>query len=305
MLSLRNLALLVVLASSAWLPPLAFAKKCKSDRDIGAIGHRQIPCGVTNVSNWYSVEKEKQLGTEMAAGFDKNIKFVDDAPTVAYINRLAQNLLQNSDSRIPITLRVVDSDDVYGITLAGGYQYLTRGLILKMQSEGELASALARGIAHTAMRSATRELTQANLIGMVMIAQRTSSPANSTSAYDLANSLTLLSLKRDDELRADYFGTQYLYKAGYDPECFIRFVQTVWPVTAPTTTQTSKAFSTFPPTPARIKTLREEIEKILPSRNGAVADTPEFREFREHLLSVTPPTSAPPATVPILHRGDQ
>jgi beta-barrel assembly-enhancing protease len=304
MVVLRNLALLGLFAFSALFPVVASAKKCKSDRDVAAIGHRHVPCGAP-IANWYSVEKEKQLGAELSAAFDKNTKFVDDAETVAYITRLAQTLAQNSDSTIPIAVRVIDSDNVYGISLAGGYQYLTFGLLLKMQSEGELGSALARGIAHTALRSATRELTQANLLKMAGVPlQGASYPSNTTSASDLGSALALLKFRRDDELRADYFGIQYLYKAGYDPDCFIRFVETVWPSPSSAAATRTESLSVFPPTEDRIKHLREEAAEILPSRNGAVTDTPEFGKFREHLLSLSRPTPAPPATIPILHRQD-
>jgi predicted Zn-dependent protease len=54
-------------------------------------------------------------------------------------------------------------------------------------------------------------------------------PGNNTSDSGLAGPLTFLKFRRDDELDADYFGVQYLYKAGYDAECFIRFIQAVWP----------------------------------------------------------------------------
>jgi len=82
-------------------------------------------------------------------------------PAIAvYLARVTQKLAQNSDADLPISIQVMDSDDVDAFTLPGGYQYISLGLLLRLESEGELASVLARGIAHTALHSATREMTR-------------------------------------------------------------------------------------------------------------------------------------------------
>jgi predicted Zn-dependent protease len=106
--------------------------------------------------------------------------------------------------------------------------------------------------------------------------------ANSASGQDFSVPLTLIKFSRDDESAADYFGVQYLYKSGYAPECFISFVQKVWP---PQAHPTAKAFSPFPLFPERLDALRKEISEILPKQNGAVTNTENFLAFREHLLS--------------------
>ena len=89
--------------------------------------------------------------------------------------------------------------------------------------------------------------------------------------------------ERKEELNADYFGVQYLYKSGYDPGCFLTIIQTVWTDNSP------KVFITFPPVSERLKALQEEISEILPKRDGAVTNTPEFAVFREHLLKLNSP----------------
>ncbi len=106
----------------------------------------------------------------------------------------------------------------------------------------------------------------------------------------MAAPLTLLKFRRQDESAADYFGIQYLYKSGYDPECFIGFIQKAWPLSGITT---AKAFSPFPPLPERLKALEKEISEGLPKRSGAITSTDEFAAFREHLLSLTPPKPSP------------
>jgi predicted Zn-dependent protease len=297
-----GLALILVispLSNSAY--PSSEKKRAKAYRDINAIGHRVIgyPSGY---GNWYSLDKEKEIGTQVSAAFEKSTALLNDSITQTYLDRLAQTITLNSDSQLPITIRVIDSEDSYALTLMGGYQYISRGLILQLQNEGELAAAIARGIAHTALRSATGEATRASLMKMmtvpVIFNGQNGVAANSTDP-GLAVPMALLKFRRDDEYSADYFGVQYLYKSGYDPECFISFVQEAWP---PPGKPMVTAFSPFPPLPERLKALENEIREILPKRSGAVTSTEEFAAVRKHLLTLTPPKQSPMG--PTLLRSD-
>jgi len=278
-------------------------KRSRSDRNIDAIGHRKI----AYISpNWYPIDKEKEMGETQSAILEQAPALLSDDGTIAYLERLAQAIAHNSDAQIPITIRIIDSAEAYEITLPGGYQYITRGLLLSVQNEGELASALARGIAHTALRSAMSEFITAKLmhaatISPIFVGQ--DAPISTTSDSGSAVPLTLRRMKRKEELDADYFGVQYLYRAGYDPACFIHFVQTAWAKDGASGSPTANAFSPFPRLPDRLKGLETEVGEILPKRDGAVATTPEFKEFHEHLRSLTPVKSEPKSQ-PKLNRVD-
>jgi predicted Zn-dependent protease len=265
-------------------------KRAKAYRDINAIGDRVIGYP-TGVGNWYSLDKEKELGTQVSDAFEKSIPLLRDSMTESYLDRLGQTLARNSDAQLPITIRVVDSEDSFTLTLAGGYQYISRGLLLQLENEGELAAAIARGVAHTALRSATGEATRTNLVELASVPPIFSTGLPSgTSDRDLAAPLTMLHFRRKDESAADYFGVQYLYKSGYAPECFISFIQKAWPSQ---TRATAKAFSPFPLLPERLEALRKEIDEILPKQGSAITNTEDFAAFREHLLGLAPPKPLP------------
>ena len=250
--------------------------------------------------NWYSVDKEKQAGAQLSAAFEHTHPLLQDAAVDAYVERLAQKLSQDSDARMPITIRIVDSDDVYAVTLPGGYQYLSRGLLLIVDDEAGLATVLARGIAHTALRSATMEQTKDNLVQVMTIPLvflgNSPQPVNAS----LAVPLTELKFEREAEIDADYFGLQYEYKAGYDPEAFVRVVQKIWSL--PRYTNMPDAFSCFPPLSLRIMALHNEIDEILPKDHAGIETTPEFAEFRKHLQSL-PPARQQELTQPKLIRA--
>jgi predicted Zn-dependent protease len=226
-------------------------KRSKAYRDINAIGHRVIGYQ-SGLGNWYSLDKERQIGAQVSAEHEKSIPLLQDATTQAYLDRLVQTIALNSDTQFPITIRLVDSEDSFALTLAGGYQYISRGLLLQMENEGELAAAIARGIAHTSLRSATGLATRAILMKAMTVP--VTFGANGTTGQDFSAPLTLIKFNRDEESAADYFGVQYLYKSGYAPECFISFVQKVWP---PQAQPTTKAFSPFPLLPDRREALRK------------------------------------------------
>jgi len=274
-------------------------KKPKAYRDINAIGHRVVGYQ-GGYENWYSLDREKQIGAQLSAEYEKSTLLVHDGATQAYLDRLAHTISQNSDAQFPITTHVVDSEDSFAVTLAGGYQYISRGLLLQMENEGELAALIARGIAHTSLRSATGLATRASLMKVMTVPLIFVGPdgatGNSTSDKNMSVPLTFLKFSRDDESAADYFGIQYLYKSGYSPECFISFIQKVWP---PKAQPASKAFSSFPPLPERLEALRTEIQEILPKQSTAITNTESFTTFREHLLTLAP-SPKPSPTKPTL-----
>src|SRR5260370_35235564 len=143
---------------------------------------------------------------------------------------------------------------------------------------------MARGIAHTSLRSGTTAATKDEAMQLVMIPLMLSMPwpgDSSSNATPFAIPSSLLKLRQDDELDADYFGVQYLYKAGYDPKCFTRFVQRVWGTNSVKAKNVPKALSTFPPLDERLAALQNEIPNILPSRDGALVSMAEIKAFKE------------------------
>src|SRR5437868_10226917 len=82
-------------------------KKPKAYRDINAIGHRVIGYQ-SGLGNWYSLDKEKQIGAQASAEYENPTPLIRDGVMQAYLDRLAQTVSQNSDTQFPITTRVVD-----------------------------------------------------------------------------------------------------------------------------------------------------------------------------------------------------
>ena len=93
------------LAASLLLVNPALADDKKKDPD--EIGNRDVSKGV--IPNWYSIEKEIALGKQMAQEVERQAKIVDDPIIAEYVNRVGQNLVRNSDAKVPFTIKVIDS----------------------------------------------------------------------------------------------------------------------------------------------------------------------------------------------------
>jgi len=274
----------------------AAVKRSKSDRDISAIGRRDIVHGDER-KFITSTEKERQLGAQQLAAIEHSVKLITDPAIAKYLSELAEKIGRNSDAQMSISVVIVDSNSIDTCTSPGGYQYITRGLLVHAESEGELASVLAHGVAQTALHLPTRQQVRQALMAVF-------TPMQSTIPVSSCTSLSSLSLssgvRRTDAFDADYFAVQYLYKSGYDPDCYLRFVQHTWPVGPKIVT-----FSDFPPTHERLNTLRREIADILPPQTQSVVSTSAFEEFQLHLRDLPPLPPEPDRPVLIRRRSNE
>jgi predicted Zn-dependent protease len=262
--------------------------KTGSKDDVEAIGNRKIGSG-KGLGNWYSLEKEIKMGKEFAQQIEASVKLVQDPVVNEYINRVGQNLVRNSDARVPFTIKVIDSDDINAMALPGGFFYINSGLILAADEEAELAGVMAHEIAHVAARHATRSMTRgnlANLASIPLIFIGGGLGYGVRSAAGLAFPLTFLTFSRGFETEADFLGLQYMYKAGYDPQAFISFFEKIQAKEKKKPGTLAKAFATHPQTPDRIQKSQEEIERVLPSREQYVVSTSEFDQVKARLAAL-------------------
>jgi hypothetical protein len=267
--------------------PEAKDQKIKHDGgkdDVDAIGNRKI-----GGMDWYSIEKEIRLGKEYAMQIEQSMKMVKDPVVNEYINRIGQNLVRNSDAKVPFTIKVVDSDEVNAFALPGGFFYVNSGLILAADEEAELAGVMAHEIAHVAARHATRGATRAELANFLSIPLIFVGGGIGYAAREVAGiglPMTFLKFSRGFEAEADYLGLQYMYKAGYDPNAFVAFFEKLQAQEKKKPGTLAKAFSTHPQTPDRIQKSQEEIAKILPPRAEYIVTTSEFDQVKARLAAL-------------------
>jgi beta-barrel assembly-enhancing protease len=278
--SVLPLAFLFALTQFA---PVSFATDKKKDPE--EIGNRDVGKGI----NFYSLEKEISLGKQLAQEVERQAKIVDDPVIAEYVNRVGQNLVRNSDAKVPFTIKVVDSEEVNAFALPGGFFFVNSGLVLKAESEAELAGVMAHEIAHVAARHGTRQATRGQLINygsipLIFMGGWTGYAIRQ--GLGLAIPLGFLSFSRGFESEADMLGLEYLYKAGYDPTAFVDFFEKIESLEKRKPGTISKVFSTHPPTDDRIKNAQKNIQEILKAKPEYVVSTSEFSDVKGRLLAM-------------------
>src|SRR5712692_7201998 len=256
-----------------------------SIRDINAIGNRNVGCG-RGLGNWYSLEKQIQMGKEFAQQIETTSKFVTDPAVTEFINRIGQNLVRNSDSQVPFTIKVIDADDINAFALPGGFFYIDSGLILAADNEAELAGVMAHEIAHVAACHVARRNTRGQLMNLASMSLMMVGGPVGYVAYEaagLATPLTFLKFSRGFESEADFLGVEYMYKAGYDPQAFTAFFEKVNNLQRHKENAVAKAFETHPQTPDRIEKTQNEINTLLPPRSEYKVDSSEFQDVKAQL----------------------
>src|ERR1700728_792077 len=261
--------------------------KSGSEADVDAIGNRKVGHG----PELYSLEHDIAIGKQLSQEVEKSAKFIDDPVVVEYVNRVGQNLVRNSDAKVPFTIKVIDSDVVNAFALPGGFFYVNSGLILHADEESELAGVMAHEIAHVCARHGTKQATKADMIQIGAMVATIFIPYTWAGyaiyqGMQFAIPMTFLKFTRENEAEADYLGLQYMYKAGYDPNAFVSFFEKVQADEKKQPGTIPKVFSTHPPTPDRIVKAQNEIATILPARDEYIVTTSEFDTVKRRLQMI-------------------
>jgi len=256
--------------------------------DVDAIGNRNV--GGRGLGDWYSTETEMKMGKQYAMMVEQTARLIPDPVINEYVNRIGQNLVRNSDAKVPFTIKVIDSDEINAFALPGGFFYVNSGLILAADEEAELAGVMAHEIAHVAARHQMQQMTRlqyANMATIPLIFVGSWGVYQAASlAINLALPITFLKFSRGFETEADYLGVQYMYKAGYDPQAFISFFEKIEAKDKKKPGTLAKAFASHPPTPDRIERTQQEIKRILPTQPQYIVSTSEFDSVKARLASL-------------------
>ncbi len=258
--------------------------------NLDAIGNRNVGCN-KGVGNWYSLDKQVAMGREFSQQVEHSAKLINDPVVTEYVNRIGQNLVRNSDSKVPFTIKVIDTDEINAFALPGGFFYVNSGLILAADNEAELAGVMAHEIAHVAACHVAREQTRGNIVNLasiplIFVPGGWAVYEGTQAALSVGVPLTFMKFSRNFESEADFLGMEYMYKTGYDPQSFISFFEKIEAQEKKKPGTLAKAFSSHPMTPDRVSAAQKELKSVLPPRPEYVVDTSEFEQVKGRLASI-------------------
>ncbi|MGH9767774.1 MAG: M48 family metallopeptidase [Blastocatellia bacterium] len=250
------------------------------------IGKRDINKGTIQ---FYSVEREVAIGRQLAAEVDRSSKIITDPVINEYINRIAQNLVLHSDSKVPFTIKVIDSEVINAFALPGGFLYVNRGLLEAAENEAEVAGVIAHEIAHVAARHGVEQASKGELLNYATIPLIFLGGIGGYAirqGLGLAIPLTFLKFSRGAEKEADRLGAQYMWASGYDPNALITFFEKLQAKEKRKPGTLSKVFSTHPMHGDRITEVRELIGRF-PDRNEYQVSSSEFNQVKSRVMAAS------------------
>ncbi len=255
-------------------------------KDVDEIGNRKVAH-----KSIISEEKEIAMGKQYSTQVEHQAKMLSDPVINEYVNRVAQNVARNSDLKIPLTVKVIDSPELNAFALPGGFLYVNTGLILAAEEEDQVAGVIGHEIAHVACRHWANQMTkmmmaQYAMIPLIFVPMSYPIYMGVMEAYMQGVPLAFLKFNRGAEAEADYLGIQYMYKAGYDPNSYVAFFGKIMEEERRVPGSMPSVFMDHPPTGDRIIKCEEEIKQILPQREQYLVSTSEFDDVKGRLEQV-------------------
>lgn len=147
----------------------------------------------------------------------------------AYVNGIGQQLARQSQrANLQWTFTVLDSPEINAFALPGGYVYITRGIMVYLDSEADLAGVIGHEIGHVTARHGAQRATRqqdaglgvlaASILGAVLESQGVGGAGRVAS--DLSQTVAagyISRYGREQELQADGLGAEYLSRIRFDP----------------------------------------------------------------------------------------
>ena len=205
--------------------------------------------------------------------------------------------MKRSDLQGCFLVKILDDPEANAFSLPGGFLYITTGLLLVADSEGELTAALPHETGHVTARHFARIDQKRRVWGRVALA---GGPVGYL-ARRLFGPLLMRKLIRNSEFEADQLSLQYQSASGYDPHEFSRLLKNAFQDQGKAPSFVDRLLNTHPLTSTRIKRLDKVRDRLLPETMNQPVDASRFLHAKERLaalLKVAVPGSSPPKAHP-------
>ncbi len=211
-----------------------------------------------------SEKDEIQLGRGIAANLLGAAPLVPDAQLQAYVNRLGKWLALHTDRpNLPWHFGVLDTESVNAFATPGGYVFITRGLLLQMRDEAELAGVLAHEIGHVVEKHALETMKKGALLEFagdaLSQALRSEGSAEFSKIVSAGTEVFARGLDKQDEFAADRMGVVIAARAGYDAYGLPSTLQTLAAIN-PKDDAVALMFKTHPDPAERLELLLTAME---------------------------------------------
>ncbi len=226
--------------------------------------------------------KQNYLVSQQMQGGQYNV----DQELTRYVQSIGNRLAAVSDRQLPYEFVVLNNSTPNAWALPGGKIAVNRGLLVELNNEAEVAAVLGHEVVHAAARHGAKGMERGMLLqGAIMatgIAARDSDYANlAVGGAQLAAGLLNQKYGRDAERESDFYGMNYMSKAGYDPRAAISLQETFVRLSEGRRSDwLSGLFASHPPSQERVDNNIEHA-KSLPS--GGELGTQRYQSKIAHI----------------------
>lgn len=171
---------------------------------------------------------EIDLGRKFSLVAQAQFPLVRDYVVQRYIQRIGQRIVAHlEEPEFSYQFAVVQDNSLNAFSVPGGYIYFHSGLILRMDTDDELAGVMGHEIAHVQGHHMLRQQQDTKLLsyaGFVSLALAIINPVLAAGASSAAG-VAQMTYMRQLEEESDYRGLQYMRQAGFDPHGMPRFLK--------------------------------------------------------------------------------
>jgi len=228
---------------------------------------QRVPSGQGNGSTSDDVLEEVRFGREVAARMIGRYGLYQNDQLTRYVTLVGLTLANNANRpELSYRFAVLNTSDINAYAAPGGYIFVTRGAMEKMQDEAELAGVLAHELIHVNERHVVRELgiratedsAASGLARMIGGGSETARIAFSQAVDKAVDILFKTGYKREDEVQSDKGAIMLCAVAGYDAAGLARYFERVSAAKGKSTEVLDK---THPLYDTRIALLKETMAK--------------------------------------------
>lgn len=216
-------AVLVVLVAALHPAALNAAEKGTDFRRRISVGDEEVASDIT---------EEVRFGREVAARVLARYGMYENPMLMKYVNLVGYAVAQTTNRpEIDFRFAVLNTDDINAYAAPGGYVFVTRGALLKMHDESELAGVLAHEIGHIVEKHVIKELNirgtdTSTAAGLAAVIGGSTQSGRLAFAQAVDRAMDVLfkdGYKREDEIQADRDAVLFCALSGYEPAGLVTY----------------------------------------------------------------------------------
>ncbi len=271
------------------------------------------PATGKKILNFMPVEQEIRLGSEAAPQFlNEYGGNVPSQDVVQYVRQLGKRIAASSERpELPWEFHVPNSPVINAFALPGGKVFVTRGMMVKLDNEAQLAGVLGHEVGHVTAQHVNQRMSQAMVVQGIAVGVGVAGEAADSDwlrvlgvGAGVGGTGYLLKFSRDQESEADALGVRYMTQQGYNPYGQVQVMKVL--AAASGDTRMWEVLATHPHPETRIDRLNSLIAQQYPNARGA--NNPyTFAKDNYHQKALAPLRQLPPAPAPkqaMLHDAD-